>query len=1340
VTPKAKTRLLEPSWIRALGLRFSTRFRAFATARVVVSGGASESLLAPSVARSCSTWRPGLLARLALAFVSSAVAVAFAAAPAAAEPPRFQTHCEVEAIHATRAFAEEGQVSGNGSQIDGSRIEYSTGETGPFTLAFDEPHSQSGNSGVELTHLSPATTYYVLFVAESNEGPATEIVKFTTHAAEAPEVGELKVSETNGTSEEGPSYVAFHAVGSLGRSTPPGGVESNGSATEYSFEYALPESGHAPAQNSPSWAPFTSDAGGTVSVAEDFASPRAELSGLTPETTYYVRLTARNAAGAAEQVTSFETTPISPQAGVVSPFDVGASSASVKDSFIGRGFETGWRFEYTTEPGNPVSWTPVPGGSGTVAALAPSELFLSNEYEFATATITGLSPETAYYVRAVINNGHGETNLHAGLFTTLGKPSATAFATHTLDGETVRVLGSVNPDTTPLDELQTVTLDGGATGGAFTLAFEGETTTPIAFNASGETVLRALETLKKLSGNVDVSGNAGGPYTVDFNGPLGGSSQPQLTADASGLTPSGTVAVAVNQSGLSYDTRYHVQYVSQRGFEEDGFADPEVKDAPEVDLGAGEEQGDGAGAVTRVVGEDLPGLQAGETYHFRVVASNTTSGDPVVESAEQTVTAPVRAPAEAGSVCPNEDLRSGPSAKLLDCRAYEQVTPVEKQGAQDVYRYGGGITEGNLVGEDGDHFLLHAPGVKWGASADPVEGNYFFSRTEDGWQTTSAKPAGAGPDSYEPTVLGPDLTQVGVEARWATTEVTHASEIALEAGAPGGPYTTVASIPSKQVSQWVAASADGSRLVLQSEDHSLLGSPTGTKSGMDLYEYSEGALRQVNVSGAATIGSCGAEVVNGFEGYEGGHSDQGLSSDHAISADGSRVFFEAVPGAACGAAKNLYMRVGGAETLDIGEYSFVAANPEGNELLLEHKAAGTYELFLYNTETASAKHLLTTGEQIAGIRGVNLFVVSENLDDFYFFSEEQLTPGAPPINRLERHPPTNLYRYDIPEERLDFVAQSGSNGNPGSRTGSVSPDGRYFYWEAYYVVAVPGGGIESGEETSGGKVASEFPAQQVYRYDSVEDLLQCMSCASPFDPEPKLGALFLDTGTISSSDGAPDQMTASANGDYVFFDTPAALVPQDVDGELAPEHDNDKFGTPGYGGYVSSSYSPSSDVYEWRKNGVDGCGHVQGCLSLITSGKGGLKNMLLGTDASGRDVFFTTHESLVPTDQDTAADVYDARIGGGFPPPPPRPVECEGDSCSTPFAAPNDLTPSSASFHGTGDVTAEVLPQTKSKPKTKKTKPKKKGKRRKRSKAGARGRGRKASAIGSVHRRHGGAK
>ena len=98
-------------------------------------------------------------------------------------------------------------------------------------------------------------------------------------------------------------------------------------------------------------------------------------------------------------------------------------------------------------------------------------------------------------------------------------------------------------------------------------------------------------------------------------------------------------------------------------------------------------------------------------------------------------------------------------------------------------------------------------------------------------------------------------------------------------------------------------------------------------------------------------------------------------------------------------------------------------------------------------------------------------------------------------------------------------------------------------------------------------------------------------------------------------------------------------------------------------------------------------------------------------------MFFATHEELVAQDTDQAGDIYDARVDGGLPPPPPRPVECEGDSCSTPFAAPNDLTPETATFQGVGDVGGEVRLSSapgKAKPKAKK-KPKKKAKAKRRS-------------------------
>jgi hypothetical protein len=66
---------------------------------------------------------------------------------------------------------------------------------------------------------------------------------------------------------------------------------------------------------------------------------------------------------------------------------------------------------------------------------------------------------------------------------------------------------------------QVVTLSGMGLGDTFTLTFEGATTSAIAYDAAASTVKAALEGLATIgTGNVDVTGSAGGPYTVEFKG------------------------------------------------------------------------------------------------------------------------------------------------------------------------------------------------------------------------------------------------------------------------------------------------------------------------------------------------------------------------------------------------------------------------------------------------------------------------------------------------------------------------------------------------------------------------------------------------------------------------------------------------------------------------------------------------------------------------------------------------------------------------------------------------------------------------------------------------------
>jgi hypothetical protein len=518
---------------------------------------------------------------------------------------------------------------------------------------------------------------------------------------------------------------------------------------------------------------------------------------------------------------------------------------------------------------------------------------------------------------------------------------------------------------------------------------------------------------------------------------------------------------------------------------------------------------------------------------------------------------------------------------------------------------------------------------------------------------------------YPYSFLTPDLSQVLLAREWRTSATSAGNSIDAEylLGPPGGPYSVVASEPKEEEEhrgRWVAQSRDGSVAVIESPDHKLTpGQTTGTTSGDDLYAYSGGSLHQINVNAKdETIGACGAELVQGREG--GGNRGQGQGYEHAgisletgsvnaISSNGARIFFEAYP-TSCPSREektlqrlegggppkiDLYMRVDGSKTVEIGNYTFEGANPEGTRALLSKQGPDGLEYFSYDTETESSHFLFALRGNALG----NKHALSEDGNVYYFeTSGSSLTTEAPPNA-------SDIYRYDIPTESMSFVARSEQN--LGNTNGGfyVSPDGSDFYFN---VNSVPG--VSGGDGT------------QIYRYDSAEDVVQCVSCASPFAPEPGLPSTFMPVfGPVPANRIAPLASPGSADGDFVFFDTPAALLPQDANGKIAPIGEL-------AGG--SDYFSPSSDVYEWRRDGVDGCGRVAGCLALITNGIDGMENVLLGTDPSGRDVFIGTHSQLVPADTDDSGDIYDARIDGGFPPPAPRPTECEGDACSTPASAP----------------------------------------------------------------------
>ncbi|HEY1687693.1 MAG TPA: fibronectin type III domain-containing protein [Solirubrobacteraceae bacterium] len=1232
---------------------------------------------------------------------------------AAAQPPQVRGELYYEAVFATRATVQA-EIELFSAPESKWRAEYAESAAGPWTfvnggsfgalaggntpeVSIGEPDGTTGGGHEEgtyrvLHHLTPDTHYYVRFSVEDPGGAASRTFEITTLAAGKPEIAR-EHNEADNVSTFQPSELATTTTDAYTAQ-----IETNDATSEYHFEYT-----DEPA-NAGSWAPFSSGASGTITAAEDFGDPEAKLSGLQPETTYYVRLKASNAHGEVEESTSFTTLSARPTVGPANPRNVTATTARLEDSVSANGSATEWRYEYTTEPDNTSSWQPIPGLAGTITQEQVESL-PEREGIAVEGTWTGLSPESEYCVRVYASNAAGE-GFNAfqepivgemrgfDCFQTAGPPTDATSSVHGLDGESVRLLGSVDPNSAPSVDEQTIAIEGDPTGGTFTLTIDGETTgatftgtategsteltgvaissgalvkgeevagpgvppgttlvedrgvpgkeilelsapvtegssgatftSELPYDALGEEVAKALEDLPGEPVQVTVHGFAGGPYRVIF-APTDTTAEPQFVGDGSGLTPSGTLAVATAQEGgVVYASKYHFEYVTAAKYEESGFA--EAASTPEEAVPAANE--------LQFFGADAPGLQPGESYRYRIVVSSEFPGAPTIDGAAESLIVPKAAASTQAEACPNAVLRTGPSANLPDCRAYELLSPVDKEGAQEAFNYGPKVETGAFVGEDGQHLVFEDQALSWGTQPEAGQAPYLFSRGSGttGWTMTAGSPQPqTGVQRLVPALYNADVTQVALEAEVHTSRgAGESSEIQLETGPVGGPYTTVASVPRSEVTGgWMAASADFSTLVLQVADPHLLGTRTTTKSGdSDLYAYEEGHLTQVN----AGVGTCGAKLVDGDE------ARGGRSSAHAVSAGGSRIFFEAVPGTECSAPTHLYMREAGGAVVDIGAYQFAGANASGTEVLLKSPSGAGQAFLLYDDEVSPATITpVYTSPSESQVR------VAEEFTHIFFVDHSD-----------------DIYDYDVATGVLTKVLRLNLVGEEGLAL-EPSPDGGLLYFH---------GGV------------SGMPAtKQMYLYDSSEDSVECISCASSFDPEPSLGAYLptADLGPANPLNGFPKETFLSANGDYAFFDTPAALVAGDVDGEIAP--------TPETGvEFQADIYSPSSDVYEWRRDGVDGCQQIDGCLALVTDGRGGFLNLLLGATPSGEDVFIYTRSQLLPQDQDSSGDIYDARVDGGVPAPPPATVECEGDACSTPASPPSDTTPSSMTFVGPGNA------------------------------------------------------
>ncbi len=370
-----------------------------------------------------------------------------------------------------------------------------------------------------------------------------------------------------------------------------GTVNPNGAATTWHFEYGKTTSyGTSTAA--------TSAGAGTANIQVS-----ANLTGLSPGTTYYYQLVATSAGGTTPGLNGILNTTAGPDAVTGGASNVTPTSATLNGTVNANGRATTYYFEYgkTTAYGTK---TAVQNGGSATSPVA------------VTAAVSGLQTGQAYHFRLVGSNDAGSTQGADMSFSLSSAPTVTTKAASSITSTSAKLNGSVNPN-------------GQATEWYFdygpTTAYGSKT--PVASVGSDTKTTNVSSTVNGLPAGVYhfrlVATNASG--TSDGNDKTFGSGSVPvvLTGTTQGAgTSSGTLTGSVNPLGNS--ARWYFEYGTTTDY---GSKTP-AKSA-------------GSGTAATGVSAAIGNLSPLTTYHYRLVATSragTTFGSDVTFTTVAAVT------------------------------------------------------------------------------------------------------------------------------------------------------------------------------------------------------------------------------------------------------------------------------------------------------------------------------------------------------------------------------------------------------------------------------------------------------------------------------------------------------------------------------------------------------------------------------------------------------------------------------------------------------------------------------------------------------------------------------
>jgi hypothetical protein len=736
---------------------------------------------------------------------------------------------------------------------------------------------------------------------------------------------------------------------------------------------------------------------------------------------------------------------------------------------------------------------------------------------------------------------------------------------------------------------------------------------------------------------------------------------PQTTVSAVALTTA-VLEAKVNPQGEATTSRF-----------EYGLADCSLNPCTSTTV-----KNVGSGGSTLGISTEIVSLQPGTTYHFRAIATNGTG---TANGPDRTFT--TYAPS-AGDSCPNQAFRVGASANLPDCRVYEMVSPVEKNGGDITSLCQINCFRTSLIQATPDGSKITYSSYKaFGDTRGSFYSNqYIATRGGSSWATHAINPL--QPNSIFPifdTFYDLDIQIKAFTPDLSATIITNDARPALTPDAGEDKINIYSRDNTSDTYNWLAGvgktfetrpeilgiSEDGSH-VLFNVNEALTSDAAPTGAGAQVYDYSGGELHLVSVLPGGTP-KAGASVGSAATTYENGRD---RNVQHAVSEDGSRVFWTDANGYE--ATGTVYVRINNTETVNVsgltgadGGAKFLTASTDGSTAIVSR--AG--ELYSVDVDAETATPIA------AGVDG--LLGASDDASYVYFVSKEDLALGASAGER-------NLYLYHDGAYRLIAILSPTDTDEPADgvygynvvamqpyrRPSRVTPDGHNIAFQS--VASLTGydnRDVKNGE-----------PNVEVFTYDADADRLICASCnpsgARP-DGEPLEDYDRANYSPATNNGGPGRRWTAawlqtaetqlyfprdlSEDGNRLFFNAFDALVPQDTNGK--------------------------QDVYQWEAEGSGTCHRPGGCISLISTGESPKESEFIDASASGSDVYFKTFSSLDPQDPGLL-DIYDARVGGGFQAPAIGSAPCEGDACQSVPAAPNDPTPASAAYNGPGNVKEAV--------------------------------------------------